>query len=241
MNTAEMTQTEQLIENNTSYATRVYFNKDERMTEAVKQAIKDTYNVDSIICDGNVLLTKKDAYQDSEFNNIFNCLRDEIEEIAISPIVDNITDASLIQSVFNESRKVFHMLNIVTELIEISFCVESDKFTYEFKDIDIIDSYSEDEQKRIHQHVRMLLNVAEQELDIAERKLDILFKVDAKSLLEAIRTNELNEAQVEECKALIVYHTIDAKHRNTFSERFAKLDKQHQSDLHELILAMCNL
>ncbi|WP_274024108.1 hypothetical protein [Vibrio parahaemolyticus] len=59
MNTAEMTQTEQLIENNTSYATRVYFNKDERMTEAVKQAIKDTYNVDSIICDGNVLLTKK--------------------------------------------------------------------------------------------------------------------------------------------------------------------------------------
>ncbi|TOJ51877.1 hypothetical protein CGI36_25410, partial [Vibrio parahaemolyticus] len=80
-------------------------------------------------------------------------------------------DASLIQSVFNESRKVFHMLNIVTELIEISFCVESDKFTYEFKDIDIIDSYSEDEQKRINQHVRMLLNDAEQELDIAERKL----------------------------------------------------------------------
>ncbi|TOJ56716.1 hypothetical protein CGI36_24330, partial [Vibrio parahaemolyticus] len=88
MNTAEMTQTEQLIENNTSYATRVYFNKDERMTEAVKQAIKVTYNVDSIICDGNVLLTKKDDYQDSEFNNIFNCLRDEIEEIAISTIVD---------------------------------------------------------------------------------------------------------------------------------------------------------
>lgn len=238
----------ELIENNNvDYATDLFYNDNEEIAEAFKEAIKNTYDVDAAIHKNFVFLTVEDANKDSDFHSVYDRLWDEIlmisDEATNMSIDKSLKDASMIQSVFDEQRRLFRIMNDAHKLVEIEYCIESDEFKYNSDDaiVDFVNSHSEDEQDIILSHLSMKLREARDDVERAENELDILFEVDAKKLLAAITTDALDEGIVDDCKRIINAHDIDTKHRNTFSERFAKLDKQHQSDLHELILAMRNL
>ncbi len=117
-----------------NYSTELFHSDHDEMTTAFQKAIKDTYSVDAVTQNGFVFLTSEDAKKESEFNNVYECLSDELFDIG-SVIESRLDEAeeestSFIQREFDLSRLTSRILNAIDEEHSVEYVAEFDAFDY---------------------------------------------------------------------------------------------------------------